>query len=231
MEEENTKTVVQLFMVDETSELIYDGKKLDQWSKLVTDLGLTGQNDIVQPNKSPIPYVCMNRIQHTIIDTLCRSHVKVNEYNKQPIPLEILDAIALSMKEEYFHEIEIWYDDEQLDPVAIGLIVEYYAYMKVGSETSWNRFEPNGMNYFKSKDEMIAKAKELGVELCHISTNINERYLIGRWGDVKQSFDQLAIKAKERFILKEKNNIDAELKRQQRKLDDLNNEAFDKFGI
>ena len=114
------KTTVETYLVEEVSELIYDGEKLDRWNDLVAQLGLTGQRSVVKPEKSPIPFLIMNEQIKAVFETLCPNKVDVSEYNQMPIPVEILDLISLSVKEEYFGEIQIWYDEKQKDPVCVG---------------------------------------------------------------------------------------------------------------
>jgi hypothetical protein len=52
---------------------------------------------------------------------LCACPVPVKEYDKTPIPLEVLSLIALSEKEKYFDELQIWYDNEAPDPILVGI--------------------------------------------------------------------------------------------------------------
>ena len=120
------KTQVQTYIIEETQELIYDNDQLKKWNELISDLGLKGQTTIVKEKKSPIPFLCMNQVQKGIFKCLCPAGVKVCEYNLTPIPVEILDLIALSKKENYFQEIEIWYDEKQKDPACIGITGYWY---------------------------------------------------------------------------------------------------------
>ena len=57
-----------------------------------------------------------------------------------------------------------------------------------------------------------------------------QKYLIGRWADVKASLDQLIERAKKVFIQSETFNLKREIKDRQRKLEDLEQLAHDKFG-
>ena len=116
------KTVVETFIVEETESLIYDNEQLDKWNKHVTELGLEGQTKIVKPEKSPIPFMHMKQTTKRVFETLCPQKVLVEKYNISPIPVEILDLVALSKKEQYFDKIEIWYDDKNLDPACVGFI-------------------------------------------------------------------------------------------------------------
>ena len=105
-------TQVQTYLVEEVMELIYDGDRLAQWNNLVLELGLKGQSQIVKPDKSPIPFMHMKKGMENIFNTLCPRTVDVEAFNITPIPVEILDLIALSKKEGYFSQIKIQYDDK-----------------------------------------------------------------------------------------------------------------------
>lgn len=115
------QTVVETFLVEETISLIHDGEALQKWNDRITELGLEGQKEVlVVKDKSPIPFMWMNEaIIHTF-ETLCPTKVLVEKYNKTPIPLEILDLVALSKNEGYFFKMEIWYNEKEKDPVCIG---------------------------------------------------------------------------------------------------------------
>ena len=43
----------------------------------------------------------------------------MQNYNITPIPVEILDLIALAQKENYFSKIEVWYDDKNQIPLLL----------------------------------------------------------------------------------------------------------------
>lgn len=116
------KTVVETYIIEETQELIYDNEKLDQWNKLVGELGLTGQTKIVKPEKSPIPFLWMNQALVATFTELCPRKVLVAEYDKTPIPVEALSLVALSVKENYFEKIQVWYNDKNPDPAIVGII-------------------------------------------------------------------------------------------------------------
>ena len=91
---ETMATVVETFVIEETAELIYDGEALETWNNLVSELGLKGQTEIVKPEKSPIPFMHLKQGYVNMFETLCPRKVDVSEYNKTPIPVEILKLIA-----------------------------------------------------------------------------------------------------------------------------------------
>ena len=114
-------TVVETFLVEETINLIHDGEALQRWNDKVAELGLEGQKEVlVVKDKSPIPFMWMNDATIATFEVLCPTKVDVAKYNKTPIPLEILDLVALSRNEGYFYKMEIWYNEKEKDPVCVG---------------------------------------------------------------------------------------------------------------
>lgn len=110
----------QIFVIEETKELIYETEKLEEWKEKCAELGLQNQLALAEPNKSPIPFEFMNEVSRRVYETLCPTIVKYRDYKKTPIPLEVLGLIKLSEDEHYFNEIQIWYDDKSPDPLAVG---------------------------------------------------------------------------------------------------------------
>jgi len=118
---ESMATVVETFIIEETSNLIHDGEALKKWNEKVQELGLEGQKDVlVVKDKSPIPFMWMNDAIIATFETLCPTKVLVEKYDKTPIPLEILDLVSLSKNEGYFYKMEIWYNEQEKDPVCVG---------------------------------------------------------------------------------------------------------------
>ena len=216
---EEMKTIVETFIIEETEELIHDNEALDRWNELVDKLGLEGQTKIVSGDKSPIPFMHMKQSIINTFKCLCPREVIVKEYDATPIPVEILDLVALSVNEDYFNKIEIWYDHETPDPVCVGMTGYYY-------QTTWssNRNTELDGKEFKTKQECIDAGATADVYF-----SIKNHYLIGRWADVKRSFKELAKMAKERYIRENGNRYRAEIKEAQRRLDDLEIRATEKF--
>lgn len=207
---ESMKTVVETFLVEETVELIYDNEKLDKWNELIGELKLKGQQGIVHKDKSPIPFMFMNNSLKNIFTELCPQKVSVEDYGKTPIPVEILDLISLSVKEKYFNNIQIWYNDTNPDPVCVGKIGYYYemSYYSDSNEKLKNK-------HFDSKQEVIDAGGK------HPSYSVEDSYLIGRWADVKKSLPELKKDARDRYIENHNVNLKKELKNIQRKIDDI----------
>lgn len=214
------KTQVQTYLIEETQELIYDNEKLEHWGDLVKKLGLEGQTQIQQPKKSPIPFLCLNGVQESILDTLCPRNVEIKEYDLTPIPVDLLDLIALSVKEDYFQKIQVWYDEKQKDPAIVGL-TGYW------SEYTWY----NDSNKELRDQKFVTEQEGLDAGGKHIHFSDDKRYLLGRWADIKEDFSQLAQRAKDRFIGEEKNRQEQTILTAKRELEDLDSKAFEKFGV
>lgn len=213
------KTVVETYIIEETQELIYDNEKLDQWNKRVAELGLTGQTKIQAKDKSPIPFLHMKQTLVEVFGILCPRRVDIKDYDKTPIPVEILDLAALSVKEKYFNKIEIWYDDKTPDPVCVGFTGNWRVY-----DRAWNVFAT-----VATETEAIGFKEDTRYYNHHFSTT--GQYLIGRWADVKQSFAELAVKAKKLFVADRANTIEKTIRDEKRKLEDLEHDANVKFGF
>lgn len=213
------KTIVETFVIEETAELIYDGEALENWNNLVSELGLKGQSQIVKPEKSPIPFLHLKKGLVNVLKTLCPREYKVEDFNVTPIPVEILKLISLSVKENYFEEIKIWYDDKSPDPCAVGANYTYYS----KQNGSWK-------NRHHSKESAQKEMDDNGWEGEPCKIYDAEYYLIGKWADVKQSFDELKERAKKRFIEEQGAELRKKIKEAQRNLDDLEIEAVEKFN-
>jgi hypothetical protein len=213
------KTEVELFIIEETQELIYDNEKLDQWNKHVVELGLTGQTKIQKKDKSPIPFLHMKQTMVNVFLQLCPRRVNIKEYDKTPIPVEILDVAALSVKENYFNKIEIWYDDKTPDPACIGIVGKWVVYRKNYSH----------IGEFDTEAEALA-LKGHAEYHNHYFEEVG-KYLLGKWADVKQSFEELAARAKSLFIASQKSAIESNIREEKRKLEDLETRADREFGF
>lgn len=191
-------TVVETFFVEETINLIHDNDALTKWNEKVEELGLHGQREVVKVEKSPIPFLWMNQAMVSTFETLCPRKVLIEDYDKMPIPVEILELVSLSNKEQYFDGMKVWYDEKQKDPVVIGYK------MKIGRSF--------GNSWESEYDQYV------------------ERYLIGRWADVKASIDQLVKRAKNLFFKSETLRLKQEIRDRQRQIEDLETTVEAKFG-
>ena len=213
-------TVVETFVIEEVESLIYDNEKLDKWNSIVENLELQGQKQIVKPEKSPIPFLNMNSDLVNVFNTLCPRTTDIKNFAVTPIPVEILDLVALAVRENYFNNIEVWWDDKSPDPVVIGMTGHW-------CEPTWYGDSDKSLNgqRFETKEELVKAGGK------HPTFGETGKYLIGKWGDVKHSFEQLKEMARKRFIVMESIEFKRRIKEAQRGLDDLEQSAFDRFGI
>lgn len=214
------KTQVETFVIEENAELIYDGEALENWKELVEDLGLKGQTNIVKTEtSSPIPFLHLKKGMVETLKTLLPREYKVEDFDVTPIPLEILKLVALAKKEEYFESIFVWYDDKNPDPAVVGVNFIYYSI----NNGIWENRHP-------SKSSAQAEMTANGWQGEPYRTYDGEFYLIGKWGDVKQTFDELKEKAKKRFIEEKGASLRQSIRDYNRQLDDLEQTAINKFN-
>jgi len=154
-----------------------------------------------------------------VFEQLCPRKVSVFEYNITPIPVEILDLIALSKKESYFNKIEIWYDDKNPDPVCVGTTGYYY-------QPYWHDDRDRNLD----GKEFVTEQECKNAGATRVYYNEKQHYLLGRWADVKHSFEELKQMAIDRYISEESNELTKTIRDCQRKLDDIKLTAFDKFN-
>lgn len=120
---QSMQTVVETFIIEETSNLIHDNDALQKWNEKVEELKLQGQMAVATEAKSPIPYLWLNDALISTFETLCPTKVAIEKYCKSPIPIEILELVSMSKKEKHFNFVEIWYNEIEKDPVCIGFNV------------------------------------------------------------------------------------------------------------
>jgi len=219
------KTTVETYLIEETVELLYDNEQLDKYNQLVQELGIENNAKIQSKDKSPIPFMHMKISLINIFETLCPAKVNFKNYSLTPIPVEILELISLSIREKYFSQIEIWYDDKSPDPVCVG--ISKYWYIDNGKGTRLPNIPP-----FVDRTECEQYIADNNLENCraYAYTWEGQRYIIGKWGDVKRSFAELKQMAKDRFIEVEGANLRKTIKDSQRALDDLEITAVEKFN-
>lgn len=213
------KNVVETYIIEETQELIYDDARLEEWNRMVEELGLEGQTAIVKPAKSPVPFLHMPPALVNTFKTLCPAKRDVEKYNLTPIPIEVLSLVALSKKEEYFEKIEIWYDDKNPDPACIG--VRY--------NTFYSRNQKGNIaTAYPTKDAAKMEMLANGVDGEPYPAG-EIRYLIARWGDEKRSFEDLKARARSRYIVEKGSEYKKTIKDAERQLADIEIKADELF--
>jgi len=189
-------TVVETYFVEETLALLTEAGELEKWQDMVSFLNLEGQKTLSHDEKSPIPFLWLNNSLVKTFEVLCPTKVDVEKYNKTPIPLPVLELVALSFRESHFDKIQIWYDDVTPDPVCIGLKIQ---------------------EAYKNKDSWYQQI-------------YSDKYLLGRWSDVKASLAELVKRARARFVAQKKTDYEKGVKSCQRQLEDVELEADTTFG-
>lgn len=219
------KTVVELFYEESVAELIYENEELDKWKHLNEKYGLN-QSNLAREDKSPIPFLYLNQTMQNVMFELCPREYELKNFDLTPIPLEILEAIDLSYREEYFDKIFVYADEKNPDPIVIGITAKEWRPRKQDGYTNWDVI-------FKTKDEAIRYMQNAGVtgKEPYYNTSEAKRYLIGKWGDMKYTFDELKKMAVERFISTQKTEFEARILDATQGIEKLNSEAKRKFGL
>lgn len=160
---------VQIFMLEENKQLIYDNDQLAEFQSLVSELGLKCNNTI-DPEKSPIPYLQLDQATIRAFHLLCPQIDKIKEYRFE-IPLEILRHVKLSETEKYFDWIEVWSNTKDPDPFCVGKV--YKTASDRQSKYTWNA------TYYligrwgaenKTMDELMSMAIKLATTRIEIYT-------------------------------------------------------------
>lgn len=225
LQEKHAESHVETYFIDETVNLLYNEEDLNKWNELVEKLGLSGQREICKDDKSPIPFTPMNITMKNVFKTLLPVARNVEKYNTTPIPVEILRLVDLSVREKYFGKIEIWYDEKQKDPACVGILENYMIQVNGSIDSAHGEFDTIELAEKYILDKSIANAKAY-----HTSWN-DKYYLIARWADVAQSFDQLIDRAKKRFLNENKTRLSIEIKRLKREYSDIELKSAEMFGI
>ena len=111
---------VQIFMMDDNKELIYDNEQLTEFNNLVSELGLKCHN-VKDSTKSPIPYMQLDEATIRAFRILTPRVDKLSDYTFE-IPIEALRHVKLSETEKYFDSYEVWSNQKDPDPFLVGRV-------------------------------------------------------------------------------------------------------------
>ena len=111
---------VQEYLMDEMQDIVQDEEKAAEWTTMVNQLGLEGQLNLCTAKDNPIPFPLMNQSYQNVFKTLCPVAVEISKFNKMTIPLRVLALIALCREKEYFGNLQVWDDEQDLDPIIVG---------------------------------------------------------------------------------------------------------------
>lgn len=173
--------MIQSFLVEEAKELIYDTDKLDEWKEKCEQLGLENQLSLCSKG-SPVPFEYMNSTAQRVYETLCPKKENYKIYRKTAIPMEVLSLIALSVHENYFEYVEIWYDDKTPDPLAVGKIkkdsysYDHYLIARWGDVLRpFEELKEKAISVYRRSAEVALRSKiaDLNVKLQNIDSNVD----------------------------------------------------------
>ena len=214
---------IETYVIEETANLIYNDNDLEEWKKLSDELGLSAQKEIVYKDRSPIPFLPMNTRIDNILTQLLPTTVDIKNYRITPIPLEVLKLVSLSVKERYFGDIQIMYDETSKDPACIGITPGWFI-----DNASGSRQEKYGSFFTKEDGEKyIAEHNLTGHKMYKYS---GQKYLLARWADVKQSWEELAERATKMFCQQKIAEYEKEIVETNAKLENVRNEAVLRFS-
>jgi hypothetical protein len=231
--------MVHNYFNEELSDVVFEVEALDEWRSITEELGLKGQEKVSKGKESPIPYPFMNTKLMRIAECLCPTRVMVKEYDKTPIPLDVLKAIKHCINDKHFSAIQIWYDDRSPDPFVVGSIGTYTmsARIKKGNGDWINVARDGGLGTgswadrtFSNQDE-INLAKQLvlieypDAEFSDPYYSPKDFYLIARWGDVIKEMSELFKDAVERTVDEIGSKLKADIATMQEKLNTLKTNA------
>jgi hypothetical protein len=108
---------VKIYREPENQELILDEAKLAEYNELIATLGISAPSE---EKKTPNIYQYLNSAMVKQLHALCPIHIKVENYTKSTIPLDVLKVLQYCKDQEMFHGYSIWWDDTAPDPLLIG---------------------------------------------------------------------------------------------------------------
>ena len=206
----------EIYFNKELADISFEVDALDEWKETCKELGLDKQLLLSNGKGSPIPYPYINEVMRRVYSTLCPRQYKVKEFDKTPIPLEVLKQIKFSTTEQHFQKIEIWADDKKPDPIVVGIFSPFYCYKEEEGRTKYLKDETGAKILFATKEEAENAGESLGYS--KIGNEFNQQYLIARFGDELKPFSELKELAITRFIDIESNELQREIKDKTEKL-------------
>ena len=151
-------------------------------------------------------------------------NVEVQDYNLTPIPLEILDLVALSIKEEYFDRIMIYYDDKSPDPACIAATSSFDLRCL---DNKWSSHKDKSTFRKKEDAELYISVNSLDAQAVE---GTPKYYLLGKWADVKQPLSALKEKAIKRRTEEQKISYQSTIDSYQSYLKNVENEVKNHFA-
>lgn len=180
---------IETYLIEDSEKMIAEPEHLEEWTKTVQELNLTGQQELMKEGKSPIPFNIMNTEQERVYGQLCPNQNKVKAYKNETIPLRVLSLIALAEREKYFEGIEIWDNNMKPDPIAVGIVAEgkygrrCYLIARWGDELrAYTELKQIAMKSWieEAKRRLKEKISEANLKLQDIEGQA-EKHFSGQW--------------------------------------------------
>jgi len=108
---------VETFLDEDMEESI---AQPDEWKDKIEELGLEGQEKLMGENKSPIPFLALNKRMVKVLENALPQKDEISEYSQSPIPMKLLSMVGLAVHEKYFTRIEVWHSQSDPDPAIVG---------------------------------------------------------------------------------------------------------------
>lgn len=189
---------LQFEVFDIGSKTLHTPKGQDEAKKLLDELGLSGQQNLVELcGDIVMPFTAMSTIEERVWKQYCPHRHKLEEYKDSIIPVEILKLLRTIKEKEYFSKefcfneekrygrIEIWSEtSDDIDPLVVGLIPtdKYEWNDKIFLLARWGHSLRPFEEIKKIVTENMEKKAKLALEegLATYKKEINE-YLNGKW--------------------------------------------------
>jgi len=113
--------IVESYIQKEIVATDVDEKELDEWNELVAALGMEGQAKLNGASKGVNPFPIMTTKVYNVYNTLLVNQREHTEFSEESIPLEVLKLIKYAKDENFFEQIDIWYEPTMDDPVVVGI--------------------------------------------------------------------------------------------------------------
>ena len=110
---------VKIYREPENEALILNEEQLAEYNELTAELGLQTVEQS-QEQKVPNIYTFLNTAMTKQLHVICPRHLKVEEYKKSTIPVEVLKVLKFAKDNNMYEGYEIWYNDIEPDPLLIG---------------------------------------------------------------------------------------------------------------
>lgn len=113
---------IEEYLIEDATEIIAEGD--DTWREKITELGLEGQLKLLSDSGKRIPFRELTREESAIYEELFDTKRTVENFSNEPLPMRVLALIALCKQENYFTEMQVWYNPQIKDPILVGWAID-----------------------------------------------------------------------------------------------------------